>query len=1344
MSNCIQHNRVKTFAPALAFWLVLAGSLSMASGHIEMSPQDKEVILNLVREAGKTAPAGAEPFFCEKRLPQAKGQSKGVQQWLAQYRKTIDGTQGGPFEPTDGYVTMYRGNTVYLHIWDWKGQNNISLPAVIDREIVAARNLTNPSQQADYVATDDGVRQHPWGLFVIVPEDQRSGSHTIVALEIDTEASTLIQPRLIEAAPSQPIFLLGETARLEGGLEHQPGPDWIQGWRDTQQQASWRVQVRAAGDYEVALTYACPPAAAGSVLEIVSGSRRVTHTLTETKGWVGPKMNFQQRRLDEKFRLTAGVNPITLRLTQLAGSGEVMRLYTSQLISPSAQTAMAAAKRRAEKLRADPDWFIKAKYGVMFHWNPGTQPRHGAKKPFPQAVDDFDVIACADMVKETGAGYMVFTAPHGIHWFPGPIQAIEKILPGRTCRRDLLGELADALEERGIKLIQYYHHGVGDVSWSKASGFCRKDQSRFFQNEVDCLTEIGLRYGKKVAGFWFDDRYLLQPFEALYRATKAGNPDRLVAFNSWVMPKSTEFQDYYAGEFGGSLSLPDVDYFAPGGPAAGLQPHGMIFLDDPWAHGQPDTEIAPPIFKTIELIEYVKKCIARKMVITMNMSCYQDGTVSSATLEQMKAVRRAIREEREEDDKRVVKKTVKQKEPGLIGWWKFDEGRGDTAGDSSGYGNDGITGARWIDGVLGKALDFQGIECVQVPPEVFLSVTNEISITFWQYGNPHTQPMENSVFEAYTASNERVLNCHLPWPHESGTLIILDMAPNNRFSKLATPDEYKGRWNHWAFTKNAETGRMCMYLNGKMWHSIGGQTGKIEGIAKFTIGANANGAVNYDGALDDFRIYNRELTADEISKVHQDGVSQGKPDVQVSFVSQDADRQLQLEPVLVQPEGITVLMADRSKLSGGAKYNKLDPGKPFKRFWIDNWKSPDASIKWNITAPKTGEYEVAMLVEGAPGVEVEITGPDNTLTCELVRSGWDKVIVPGQLSLPQGVGVITVRLLGAADVKLKSVELINLDAKKNIERRVKRFRSSTKWLADAKYGLMFQWGEWGYPRHGDKKKWPKMIDDFDVESFADMVADTGAGYVIWSATWTTYYFPAPIKAIDDILPGRTSERDLIGELTNALDKRGVRLIVYYHLGHDNNPNLDWWKKNWVSSDDKEIFFTNLCAITTEIGKRYGRKLAGWMLDDGVVIYPASFERLGKALKAGSPDRIISYNSWIMPRFTEFQDFHFGEGNEQGAAGTGPKGGDGIVADGPQKGLQGHANFILDGPNWGIRSPETKINPPRWTKDQVAKMVKNAMEHKLALSFNLLMYEDGSVSPASLEMMRHVRKVVHGK
>ena len=96
----------------------------------------------------------------------------------------------------------------------------------------------------------------------------------------------------------------------------------------------------------------------------------------------------------------------------------------------------------------------------------------------------------------------------------------------------------------------------------------------------------------------------------------------------------------------------------------------------------------------------------------------------------------------------------------------------------------------------------------------------------------------------------------------------------------------------------------------------------------------------------------------------------------------------------VQPADITVLMADRAKLTGSLKYNELDTGKPFKRFWVDNWISPDASMEWDIKSAKAGEYETVLLVEGALGTKIEIRGPGNTLICELVSSGWNKIFVP--------------------------------------------------------------------------------------------------------------------------------------------------------------------------------------------------------------------------------------------------------------------------------------------------------------------------------------------------------------
>ena len=69
----------------------------------------------------------------------------------------------------------------------------------------------------------------------------------------------------------------------------------------------------------------------------------------------------------------------------------------------------------------------------------------------------------------------------------------------------------------------------------------------------------------------------------------------------------------------------------------------------------------------------------------------------------------------------------------LVGYWKFDEGAGTVAADSSGYGNDGTLNGdpQWVDGQLGGALDFDGDDSVEIPHSPSLSITDEITITAW-------------------------------------------------------------------------------------------------------------------------------------------------------------------------------------------------------------------------------------------------------------------------------------------------------------------------------------------------------------------------------------------------------------------------------------------------------------------------------------------------------------------------------------------------------------------------------------------------------------------------------------
>lgn len=446
----------------------------------------------------------------------------------------------------------------------------------------------------------------------------------------------------------------------------------------------------------------------------------------------------------------------------------------------------------------------------------------------------------------------------------------------------------------------------------------------------------------------------------------------------------------------------------------------------------------------------------------------------------------------------------------------------------------------------------------------------------------------------------------------------------------------------------------------------------------------------------------------------------------------------------VPPAAIVYLMADEARRPTGLteKFERGVPG--IKRFWVENWKDPAQVFEWKVRTEQAGKYEATMMISAPPGSSVAIEGPREKFSLATSQPGfwgyyWDRITLPTPLSLPKGESTIRVRLLkpvteGRAGGALKSIELLNVKVRPAFNERIRKFRSNASWLTDAKFGLMCQCGEWAYPPHGPHKPWPEMVDKFDVEKFAELVDSTGAGYAIWSATWATYFFPAPIRAIDDIMPGRTSKRDLIGEMADALSKRDIRLVLYYHLGHDQSPqNGAWWSKNWISASDKSLFIKNWCSILKEVGERYGDRLAGWMFDDELIYYPMPYEIVGEAAKAGSASRIISYNPWIQARGTDFQDFQFGEGFR--GSDSLPESAHGIWPSGPMKGLQAHGNFQVDGPDWGINRPDEKITKPLFSAEKATDFALVAAKHNIALSWNLEMYDDGSVSEESLKVFQ---------
>ena len=83
----------------------------------------------------------------------------------------------------------------------------------------------------------------------------------------------------------------------------------------------------------------------------------------------------------------------------------------------------------------------------------------------------------------------------------------------------------------------------------------------------------------------------------------------------------------------------------------------------------------------------------------------------------------------------VLTSVAEAVDPSLVGWWKFDEGSGSTAADSSGNGNHGfITGAVWTKGKTGQALDFDGAnDYVRIVVNPALNNLNAITMAAWIY-----------------------------------------------------------------------------------------------------------------------------------------------------------------------------------------------------------------------------------------------------------------------------------------------------------------------------------------------------------------------------------------------------------------------------------------------------------------------------------------------------------------------------------------------------------------------------------------------------------------------------------
>ena len=215
----------------------------------------------------------------------------------------------------------------------------------------------------------------------------------------------------------------------------------------------------------------------------------------------------------------------------------------------------------------------------------------------------------------------------------------------------------------------------------------------------------------------------------------------------------------------------------------------------------------------------------------------------------------------------VAEAAVLDPHPGLVGWWRFDEGVGGVAGDSSGFGNDGaVYGATWVDGKHGEALSFDGTDdYVLVTHNAVLNAPGNFTIEAWI----KTSLTSVGVIVSKYAGG---VGWHLTVTLEGKVISwFYASASDYTTNMVSTKTVNDGAW-HYIVIARTYGGEYRMYIDGDLDENYNDNTvGEVSNTEDVYIGTRPGLLQYFNGIIDEVRIYNRALSAAEIQENFQKG-----------------------------------------------------------------------------------------------------------------------------------------------------------------------------------------------------------------------------------------------------------------------------------------------------------------------------------------------------------------------------------------------------------------------------------------------------------------------------------------
>ena len=202
-----------------------------------------------------------------------------------------------------------------------------------------------------------------------------------------------------------------------------------------------------------------------------------------------------------------------------------------------------------------------------------------------------------------------------------------------------------------------------------------------------------------------------------------------------------------------------------------------------------------------------------------------------------------------------------REDPTLVGWWKLDEGQGNIAFDSSGYGNHGSIGGdpQWVYGAIDGGLELDGgDDYISIDSVADYMTNNNFTVSAWIKTN---QEDEGVLFGSNTGSSHNFLF------GVNGGNVWVDDGPETEFP----PPVNNNQWHMVTYVRDGLTA--WIYVDGVLRKTDDAEDEPAQDV-RWSIGMewDSSPSDEFEGVVDDARFYIRPLTAEEVAEIFRGDV----------------------------------------------------------------------------------------------------------------------------------------------------------------------------------------------------------------------------------------------------------------------------------------------------------------------------------------------------------------------------------------------------------------------------------------------------------------------------------------